>query len=81
MHPVSCTNTNHDVTDLINHGWLKIQKLEYLETEHKFSMKQKALNLCFRCNILTSYNIVVEVIFKFQPPKAPTGDVPKKSCP
>ena len=20
MHPVSCTNTHHDVTDLVNHG-------------------------------------------------------------
>ena len=26
MHPVSHMNTQHDVTDLVNHGWLKIQK-------------------------------------------------------
>ena len=25
------TNTNHDVTDLVNMGWLKIQNPEYLE--------------------------------------------------
>ena len=25
------TNTNHDVTDLVNMGWLKTQKPEYLE--------------------------------------------------
>ena len=31
MHPASFTNTHHDVTDLVNMGWLKIQKLEYLE--------------------------------------------------
>ena len=31
MHPVSCTNTHHDVTDLVNHGMVKKQKLEYLE--------------------------------------------------
>ena len=31
MHPVSCSNTHYDVTDLINHGWLKIENLEYLE--------------------------------------------------
>ena len=31
MHLVSCTNTHRDVTDLTNHGWLKIQKLKYLE--------------------------------------------------
>ena len=23
MHPVSCTNTYHDVTDLVNHGTVK----------------------------------------------------------
>ena len=23
--------THHDVIELLNHGWLKIQKLEYLE--------------------------------------------------
>ena len=26
MHPVSCTNTHHDVTDLINHGMVKNTK-------------------------------------------------------
>ena len=31
MHRVSCTNTHHDVTDLVNHGMAKMQKLEYLE--------------------------------------------------
>ena len=31
MNPVSCANTHHDVTDLINHRMVKIQKLEYLE--------------------------------------------------
>ena len=31
MHPVSCTNTYHDVTDFVIMGWLKIQKLENLE--------------------------------------------------
>ena len=30
MHPVSCTNTHHDVTDSVM-GWLKIQKFEYPE--------------------------------------------------
>ena len=39
----SCTNTHHhhDVTDLANHGMVKIQKLEYLRTKHNFSQKQK----------------------------------------
>ena len=32
MHPVSCTNTYHNVIDLENHGGcLKIQNVEYLE--------------------------------------------------
>ena len=36
MHPVSCTNNHHDVTDLVKNGKeimgrLKMQKLEYLE--------------------------------------------------
>ena len=31
MHLVSCTNTHRDVTDLVNHGMVEIQKLEYLE--------------------------------------------------
>ena len=31
MHPVTLTNTRHDVTDLVNHGMVEIQKLEYLE--------------------------------------------------
>ena len=31
MHPVTCNNTHYDVRELVNHGWLKIQKLEFLE--------------------------------------------------
>ena len=31
MQPVSCTNIHYHVTDLINHGMVKIQKLEYPE--------------------------------------------------
>ena len=31
MHPISCTNTHYDVTDLVNHGMAKIRKLEHLE--------------------------------------------------
>ena len=31
MHPASCTDTHHDVTDLEIMGQLKIQKLEYLQ--------------------------------------------------
>ena len=31
MHPVSCANTHQHVIDLVNHGMIKIQKLECLE--------------------------------------------------
>ena len=31
MHHVSCTDTHHDVTDLVNHGMVKNTKLQYLE--------------------------------------------------
>ena len=42
IHPVSCTKTQPDVTNLVNHGIVKQkQKLQYLKTEHNFSMKQK----------------------------------------
>ena len=31
---ISCgTNTHHDITDLVNQGWFKIQKLAHLENE------------------------------------------------
>ena len=29
MHPVSFTNTHHDIRDLVNHGMFKNTKLEY----------------------------------------------------
>ena len=31
MHPVSCIDSHHDVTDLVDHGIAKKNKLEYLE--------------------------------------------------
>ena len=36
MNPVSCTNTLQYIIDLVNHGKVKIQKLEYLESETGF---------------------------------------------
>ena len=38
---VSCTNAHHDITDLVNHGMVKIQKLEYLENRHKIKYEIK----------------------------------------
>ena len=42
-------------------GWLKIQKLEYLESRTYFFYE--LINLCFRCHILRSYCFVAEVTF------------------
>ena len=39
MHPVSCTNAHHDMTDLVNYGWLKIKKIEHLEKERNLYTK------------------------------------------
>ena len=42
MHPVSCTNTHHGITDLVNHGVVKKYKNSKISsTEHNFSIKQK----------------------------------------
>ena len=41
MHSVSCTNTYHDVTDLVNYGKVKNTKPWISRTEHDFTMKQK----------------------------------------
>ena len=58
MHPVSCTNNHHEVTDLVNHGMIKNTKT-WLSSEGKIN-----LNLCLRWHILRSYHFVVEVTFK-----------------
>ena len=40
MHPVSCTDTHRDITDLVNHvNGLKYKNLDILRTEHNFSNK------------------------------------------
>ena len=36
MYLVSCTNTHRDITDSVNHGMVKIQKLAYLEKRTQF---------------------------------------------
>ena len=41
-HPFSYTNTHHDVINLVNHGMIKIQKLNYLEngTHYLYEIKK-----------------------------------------
>ena len=46
IYHVSCTNTPHDVTDLVNMGWLEIKKLEYFE--NRTFLRNKKINLCLR---------------------------------
>ena len=46
MLPVSCTNTPHDVADFLNHGIVKIKKLEYLENETYLFCKKKKFLAC-----------------------------------
>ena len=41
MYPVSCTNTHHDATDLINHAIVKNTKLEHIENRTEFFCKIK----------------------------------------
>ena len=36
---ISCTNTHHSITDLLNHGMVKIQIFEYLDNKHNFFTK------------------------------------------
>ena len=65
MHPVSGTNSHHDVTDLENHGMVKNTKT-WISWEQNiiFLQNKKILNLCFWWHILRSYQFVAEVNFK-----------------
>ena len=46
MYPVSCTNTHHDFTDLVNHGIVKNTKTQYLENETKLFNEIKKILTC-----------------------------------
>ena len=53
MHPVSCTNTHHDVTDLVNHEIVKNTKTWISwEWNITFLQNEKIPNLCLRRHIL-----------------------------
>ena len=65
MHPVSCTNTHHDVIiNFVNHGMFKNTKTwiswEWFIT---FLWNKKNLNLCLRWHISRNYHFVAEVNF------------------
>ena len=62
---VSCTNTHHDVTDLVNHEVFKnVKTLISLERNITFLQNEKIHNLCLRWFIFRSYNFVAKVTFK-----------------
>ena len=65
MHSVSCTNTHHVVTDLVNHGMVK-NTITWIPEEWNitFTWNKKNFNLCLRCLILRSCRFVTEVTFK-----------------
>ena len=61
---VSCTNTHHDITDLLNYGMVKNTKTWISWEWHKtFLWNKKILNLCLRWHIFRSYCFVAEVTF------------------
>ena len=64
MHPVSWADTHHDVTDLLNHRMVKMQKVKHRENGTEFFNK-KVFNLCLRWHILRSYWFVAEVTFEY----------------
>ena len=67
MHPVSCTNTHHDVTDLVNHGMVKNTKALISQERYiTFLWNKKILDLYLRWHILRSYFYVVEVTLKWK---------------
>ena len=62
MHPVSCTNTHHDITDLVNPGIVKkIKTWISGEREIPFLQNKKILDLYLGWHILRSYCFVVEI--------------------
>ena len=66
VHPFSCTNNHHDVTNLLNHGMVKDPKTWISWGRNIiFLRNKKILNLSLRWHILRSYRFVVEVTFKY----------------
>ena len=56
MHPVSCTNTHHGVTDLVNHGMVK----RYFQNGTRLFYETEIFLACasLRWHILRSYRFV-----------------------
>ena len=66
VHPVLCTNTHNDATDLVNHGIVKnIKTWTSWKRNTIFLRNKKILNLSLRWHILRSYRFIVEVTVKW----------------
>ena len=64
IHPVLCTNTHHDVTDLVNHERVENTKTWISRDRNiTFPWNTKNVNLCLKKHILRSYHFVAEVTF------------------
>ena len=61
MHPISCTNTDHLVKDLVNH-WI-VKNTNILTTEHNFPTKFKKILLVLKLHIFRRYLLEAEVTF------------------
>ena len=65
MHTVSCTDTHHGITDLLNHEVAKnIKTWISWERNVIFLWNEKNLNLCLRWHILRNYHLVKDATFK-----------------
>ena len=63
---ILCNSTRHDITDLVNRGIDKIQKLELSwEWNIAFLLNGK-INLCLRWRNLRSYSFVADVTIKYK---------------
>ena len=65
MQPVSCTNTHHDVRDLVNCGMVKNTKTWIpWEWSITFLRNKNIFNLCIGLHILRSYSFTAVLTFK-----------------
>ena len=66
MHSVSCTNTHHDVTDLVNHGMVKNKKnMNILKTECNFFYKIKKILTCASDDTLLEVIVLMSNVQRF----------------
>ena len=66
MHPVSCSNTHHEVTHMVNHGKVENTKTwTSWEGNITFLPNKKIVNVCLRLHILRTYYFLVYASFKY----------------